>query len=186
MSPDDASATVAQVPGSTMVALENPSVSDGPDLWRLAREAGSLDVNSPYAYLIWCRDFAATSVVARDEDRPVGFISGYTRPERAETLFVWQVAVAPTHRRQGLARRMLDHLADSLVPQGVSSVEATVTPSNESSTRLFTSFAQARGAAVQRDVLFTENHFPGDGAHEPEVLFHIGPFAGSAPSLSGR
>lgn len=175
MSPDDASATVAQVTGNTSVTIEPPSIDDGPHLWRLATEAGSLDVNSPYSYLLWCRDFAGTSVVARDRGRPVGFISGYTRPGQARTLFVWQVAVAPTHRRQGLARRMLDHLAESLAPRGVEAVEATVTPSNESSTRLFTSFAKAHGATVERDVLFAENLFPGGGSHEPEVLFHIGP-----------
>ena len=185
MSPDDASATVAQVTGNTSVTIEHPSIGDGPHLWRLATEAGSLDVNSPYSYLLWCRDFAGTSVVARDGDRPVGFISGYTRPERPRILFVWQVAVAPTHRRRGLARRMLDRLADSLAPRGVEAVEATVTPSNESSTRLFTSFAEARGATVQRDVLFAEDLFPGGGAHEPEVLFHIGPLRRATPSATG-
>ncbi|GIG70853.1 diaminobutyrate acetyltransferase [Phytomonospora endophytica] len=186
MSPDDASATVAQVPGNLAVTLSTPSIPDGNHLWRLAREAGSLDVNSPYSYLLWCRDFADTSVVARDGERPVGFISGYTRPGRAATLFVWQVAVAPSHRRQGLARRMLDHLADSLAPRGVVNVEATVTPSNESSTRLFTSFAEARGATVTRDVLFAEDHFPAGGAHEAEVLFHIGPLRRAATPPPGN
>lgn len=150
-----------------------PSIDDGPELWRLARDSHTLDVNSRYSYLLWCRDFADTSLVARDADRPVGFITGYRRPDADDTLFVWQVAVSSHLRRQGLARRMLDHLAARQIPHGVRHVEATVTPDNLPSTRLFESFAQANRATLTRDELFSERML-GDG-HQPEVRFRIGP-----------
>ena len=189
MSPEDASA-IAQVHGNDPV-LAAPEAADGAALWSLAREAGSLDVNSPYSYLLWCRDFAATSVIARDGDRLAGFVTGFVRPNATDTLFVWQVAVAPSHRRRGLARRMLDHLVESLAPQGIRYIEATVTPSNESSTRLFTSFAAANGTEPVTDVLFAEKLFPQateespDHGHEPEVLFRIGPIGRSGAPVAG-
>ncbi|WP_199485077.1 diaminobutyrate acetyltransferase [Actinomadura craniellae] len=150
--------------------LAHPTIADGRELWQMARESKTLDLNSPYAYTLWCRDFAATSVVAHGTGGPCGFIIGYARPSRPDTLFVWQVAVARSHRGQGLARRMLGELAT-----GRRYVEATVTPGNEPSTRLFESFARERDTALTRSPIFTEDHFP--TPHEPEVLFRIGPLA---------
>ncbi|MFC3491164.1 diaminobutyrate acetyltransferase [Glycomyces rhizosphaerae] len=161
-----------------------PTPADGAELWNLARQAGNLDVNSRYAYLLWCRDFASTSVVARDTQGVIaGFITGYRRPEAPDVYFVWQVAVAPGFRRRGLARTMLDHAVHRMRSNGVRFVETTVTPDNKASMRLFESFAEANGADLTRDVLFSEREL-GSG-HEPEVLHRIGPIAGPVQMLDG-
>jgi L-2,4-diaminobutyric acid acetyltransferase len=145
-------------------------------MWRIARDSKSLDLNSPYSYLLWCRDFARTSVVARDTDgKPVGFVTGYIRPDRPEALVVWQVAVDDSHRGRGLAARMLDDLAMRGAAEGVRGIEATITPDNEASHRLFSSFGERHGARVEREVLFEGGMFP-DG-HLPEVLYRIGPLS---------
>ncbi|WP_308217070.1 hypothetical protein [Streptomyces noursei] len=52
------------------------------------RDARDLDTNSPYFSLLWCRDFAATSVVARDGDTSCGFVTGFTRPRQPDTLYM--------------------------------------------------------------------------------------------------
>jgi L-2,4-diaminobutyric acid acetyltransferase len=156
--------------------LESPQLEDGHGVWRVARESKELDLNSPYSYLLWCRDFSDTSVVARGDDGVRGFVTGYVRPEADDTFFVWQVAVAPSHRGRGLAGRMLQHLGDGLAGRGCAYLEATVTPSNTASTRLFESFAAAREAPVAWQPLFEAEMFP-DG-HEPEVLVRIGPIPG--------
>lgn len=154
------------------VGFGPPRLEDGRDLWRIARDSGTLDLNSPYSYVMWCRDFAATSMVARTEEGICGFITGFDRPEDPGTLFVWQVAVDAAWRGRGLARRMLDRLADG----GVRFVEATVTPGNTASDRLFASFARERGVALRRTPLLSADLFPGD--HEREVLYRIGPLDG--------
>ncbi|MDT0544560.1 MULTISPECIES: diaminobutyrate acetyltransferase [Streptomyces] len=158
--------------------LEAPCVEDGAAIWRIARDSGTLDLNSSYSYLLWCRDFAATSVVARDaHGEPVGFVTGYIRPRRPRTLVVWQVAVDRAWRGRGLAAALLDGLAARVAEQsGIHRVETTITPDNTASNRLFTSFAERHGAPVEREVLFDGGLFP-DGGHEPEVLYRIGPFA---------
>ncbi|MDL5200794.1 diaminobutyrate acetyltransferase [Streptomyces sp. ALI-76-A] len=158
--------------------IDRPSVADGAALWRMARDSKVLDLNSSYSYLLWCRDFAATSAVARDEHgEPVGFVTGYVRPDRPDTLLVWQVAVDESHRGRGLAAALLDGLvARTAAERGPTVVETTITPGNTASERLFTSFAERHGARLEREVLFDAGLFP-DGPHDPEVLYRIGPLS---------
>ncbi|MGW0547446.1 diaminobutyrate acetyltransferase [Streptomyces altiplanensis] len=164
---------------SEFLQIEAPRVEDGAAIWRIARDSKVLDLNSSYSYLLWCRDFAATSVVARDVPggEPIAFITGYVRPERPETLVVWQVAVDHAHRGRGLAGTLLEALTEKVAThQGVKVIETTVTPDNTASNRLFTSYAERRGAPLEREVLFDGKLFPED-THLPEVLYRIGPLA---------
>lgn len=158
--------------------IDRPRVADGAALWRIARDSEVLDLNSSYSYLLWCRDFASTSAVVRDgHGVPVGFITGYVRPDSPDTLLVWQVAVDGTYRGRGLAATLVDGLASRVVRErGVTTLETTISPDNTASQRLFTSFAERRGARLEREVLFDTAVFP-DGPHEPEVLYRIGPLS---------
>ncbi|MER7143177.1 diaminobutyrate acetyltransferase [Streptomyces xanthochromogenes] len=160
----------------TAVRIESPRVEDGAAIWRIARDSEVLDLNSSYSYLLWCRDFARTSAVARDDDgTPIAFITGYVRPDRPGTLVVWQVAVDHAHRGHGLAGLLLEALTARVsASHGTTCLETTVSPDNTPSDRLFTSFAKRRGAALDRELLFDAGLFPDDG-HQPEVLYRIGP-----------
>lgn len=167
------------------VILDSPRLEDGAVLWRIARDSRVLDLNSSYSYLLWCRDYADTSIVARDSPgaagSPVGFITGYARPQAPQTLLVWQVAVDDSHRGRGLAGAMLDALVRrARQRQGTDHVETTITPDNVASQRLFTSFAERHQAPLTREVLFDAGAFPERG-HEPEVLYRIGPIARRRP-----
>ncbi|MEW1660708.1 diaminobutyrate acetyltransferase [Streptomyces sp. NPDC093707] len=165
--------------------LDTPRAEDGSAIWRIARDSKVLDLNSSYSYLLWCRDFAATSVVARDAaGEPAAFLTGYLRPDRPDTLVVWQIAVDAAHRGRGLAAALLDGLTTRAVDElGVRHVETTITPDNTASKALFTSFAERHSVPVAHEVLFDAALFPEQG-HEPEVLHLIGPFA--APPGTGR
>jgi len=160
--------------------IDRPETADGAALWRLAKDSKTLDLNSSYSYLLWCRDFSGTSAVARGADGiPVGFVTGYIRPDRPRTLLVWQVAVDAAHRGHGIAAALLDTLTARLAAErGITDVETTITPGNTASERLFTSFAERHGASLAREVLFPGELFP-DGPHDPEVLYRIGPPADS-------
>ncbi|PRY00551.1 diaminobutyrate acetyltransferase [Allonocardiopsis opalescens] len=153
--------------------LDEPRVEDGPELWRVARDTPELDLNSPYSYVLWCRDFADTSVVVRDQDNICAFLTGYVRPESPGTFFVWQVAVHRDYRGRRLGRRMLDHYGRRMVRRGCTHLEATVTPGNTASLNLFRSYARDHAADLDRSTLFDADLFP--GGHEPEELLRIGP-----------
>lgn len=154
-------------------AISTPTIPDGAAMWRIAKESHALDLNSSYSYLLWCRDFAETSVVARHDGDVIGFVTGFRRPKTIDTLLVWQVAVAPTHRGNGVAGLMLDALVNRLTPVGVRYLETTVTPTNTASNRLFRALAARRSAGIERAELFGPANFP-DG-HEAEFRYRIGP-----------
>lgn len=158
---------------ASTITLRTPIIADGPALWRMATDSVTLDVNAPYAYLLWCRDFAATSVIAEADGAPAGFITGYRRPDEPGTLMVWQVAVNAAHRGTGLASRMLDHLMAAGRADGVDHLETTITPDNAASRALFTAFARRWDAALECTELFGADLF--GGAHSAEELFRIGP-----------
>lgn len=161
------------------VTLERPSIADGAALWRIARDSGKLDLNSSYAYLLWCRDFAATSIIARDGAEVVGFVLGYRRQDAPSTVVVWQVAVDSSQRGRGLAGRLLDGLFSRVTGGDVRYLETTVTPDNAASIALFASFAKRWSAEMSETRLFAASDFPDE--HEPEQLYRIGPLQTGGP-----
>jgi L-2,4-diaminobutyric acid acetyltransferase len=158
------------------LVLRAPAITDAADIWRLARDSGSLDLNSPYAYLLVCSDFAATSVVAEDESGLAGYVAGYRPPADPACAFVWQVAVAERARGQGLGRRLLTATLGRPGNAGSRCLTATVTPDNEASLRLFRGLAGALGVPCEEHERFPLDVFPPEaGAHRPEVELRIGP-----------
>jgi L-2,4-diaminobutyric acid acetyltransferase len=147
-----------------------PTMEEGAAIWRIARDSGTLDLNTSYAYLILARDFAATSRVALHEGEPVGFVLGYLRPSAPQRLFVWQIAVDESQRGRRIAGRLLDALLADL-PQ-VTTLETTITDDNAASQRLFASFAERQGAEHSMEPLLEEAHFP-DPGHGAELLHVI-------------
>jgi L-2,4-diaminobutyric acid acetyltransferase len=177
MSGKSSGRAVGEMRENAQVVVTSPSISDGAEIWRIARDSGKLDLNSSYAYLLWCRDFAETSAVARVGDQVVGFVIGYVRPDAPNTVVVWQIAVDASQRGRGIAGSLLDGLVGRMSERGVTHLETTITPDNESSIGLFGSLASRRGAAMERSSLFHSSQFPDE--HESEDLYRIGPFATS-------
>lgn len=169
----DAQTSLPSEPARTDV-LRHPSREDGAAMWRLVRDHGGLELNTGYAYVVLAEDFTATSLVAVDGDELMGFVLGYRPPTRPDVLFVWQIGVSPAARGQGLGRRMLRRLLEDGRPEGVAYLEATVTPSNEASRRLFRSVAREFDAPCDVQPYLTSDDLPEVG-HEPEDLFRIGP-----------
>jgi len=184
---------IGAVPGATApisggssdpgkLILRSPRISDAARIWEIVRDSQVLDLNTSYAYLLWCRDFAASSVVAEVDGRVGGFITGYLRPDSPSTVFVWQVAVDADQRGRGLGVAMLDHLVDAVTTDngnnkgsGVRELETTVSPDNTASVAMFASLARRRGAEMTKSSLFEPDVFP--DSHAAEDLYRIAPLA---------
>jgi len=156
------------------VTVRRPTEVDGGVLWKLARDSGKLDVNTTYCYLMLGKWFGGTCALAEREGRPVGFVTGFRLPEKPDTWFVWQIAVAAEARGQRLGRRLLEHVLGRPENADIRYVEATVSPSNAASRSLFQGFARDRGIGCEITKGFPAESFP-EGAHEEEELFRIGP-----------
>ena len=152
-----------------------PTVEDGEFIWQLIKDTQVLDLNSSYSYLLWADQFSDTSIVVEDHGKLVGFISGFIQPKATDILFIWQVAVDESTRGKRLASRMLHSILQSDACKDVRYLEATVTPSNIPSTKLFKGLARGLDTECTITDGYTEDQFPG-GGHESEELFHIGPF----------
>jgi L-2,4-diaminobutyric acid acetyltransferase len=157
-----------------------PRVGDAAAVWRLAGRCGSLDQNSPYAYLLVCTHFAATSVVAVRDGEVVAFAAAYRPPTEPGALFVWQVAVDEGVRRRGVGRAVLQALLERPASADARHLEATVTPSNQASQRLFRSLASDNRAPCHVSLMFPPSAFPA-GRHEAKLLFRIGPLPRRPP-----
>lgn len=169
-----------QRPGSLRrpVAMRPPSPADAATLWALVRDSGVLDLNSPYAYLLLCSDFADTCVVAESAGRAIGFVGAYRPPPRPDSVFVWQIVIDRSAQRQGLGAGLLECLLARPGCRGARFLEATVTPSNEPSRALFERFARRRGVPLLKAVAFGGELFP-TADHEEEMRIRIGPLSTS-------
>lgn len=178
----------AAAPGSqTRVPAEvrAPTSADAADVWRLVRDSEVLDLNSPYAYLVLCSDFAETCLVAESDGETVGFVGAYVPPERRDVVFVWQIATAARCRGRGLGARLLDALLERPACRDVHFLEATVTPSNRTSRALFESLARRHGVPCRDALAFDEDLFPTDD-HEAEIRLRIGPLRRRRPDAALR
>jgi ribosomal protein S18 acetylase RimI-like enzyme len=112
--------------------------SDGPMLDRLAPGVFDHAVRPDL-----CAEFLADArhhlVVARDEGVVVGMAAGvhYVHPDKAPQLFINEVGVAPTHRAQGLGRRMLAVLVQRATELGCTEAWVLTDSDNSAANRLY-------------------------------------------------
>jgi L-2,4-diaminobutyric acid acetyltransferase len=170
--------TTTSAPGSDIV-IRNPVTEDGTAMWQLLVDAGTLDVNSSYLYLLLCRDFAPYCAVAERGDEMVGFVTGFTPPLRPDVWFLWQIGVSATARGEGIANRLAFHVLKDHAARGGQYLETTVTASNKPSRALFNGIARHLDTRIEEQELFTAEMFP-EGGHEAEPLIRIGPFDAAA------
>lgn len=155
--------------GQPEISFREPTVADGIRLWEIARDSQVLDVNSSYAYVLWCHDFAESSIVAQRDGRVIGFVTGYRKPSQPDVLMIWQVAVDADQRGLGIAARMLTTVFERCRADGVTSMQTTISPDNLGSQRLFASVADRLDLGFDSESLFAATVFP--DAHQPEDLY---------------
>jgi L-2,4-diaminobutyric acid acetyltransferase len=157
------------------IVFRYPKIQDGKYFWEIAKASKTLDVNSAYHYLIMCRHFGRTCIAAEKQGRIIGFVTAYIPTDSPDTIFIWQVAVNEKERGQGLGAHMLLNVFKNVKTLSVKNLDATITPSNQASIKLFTAVARKLKAPFEFEKeFFSEANF-GQNAHEPEILFHIGP-----------
>ena len=137
------------------ITCRKPAIEEGASIWRLVRDSGTLDLNSAYCYLLLCKHFTETCSVVVANDAIVGFVTAYFPPDRADTIFVWQIGVTRAMRGQGLATRMLQELLQRDACRGVKFLEATVDPTNHASCALFMALAKWLNAELDEHGSFS-------------------------------
>lgn len=147
--------------------------NDGREMWRFVQEAGVLELNPSYAYILICQHFGNTCLVAETDEQMVGFVLAYVPPRQPDTVFVWQIGVAREVRGRGVGLHLLRHLLALDGCRNVNYVEASIAPSNKPSQSLFRAFARKWGVSCRKLPFFPQEFFP--EPHEPEFLYRVGP-----------
>lgn len=95
--------------------------------------------------------------VALDEGVVVGFASGvhYIHPDKPPELWINEVGVAPTHRRQGIAARLLAALLDHGARLGCVQAWVLTSPANTAARQLY-----ARAGGREAEELSVMVEFP--------------------------
>lgn len=151
------------------ITFRKPSKSDGAAVLELIQACHPLDENSLYFYLVQCDQFRDTCVLAERDGKVVGWVSAHIPPNEPDTVFVWQVAVSPEARGEGLGLRMLQDLVKRPDCIGTRQLCTTITPDNEASWALFRKFADRAGADVDDEPHYLEDdHFAGE--HDTEHM----------------
>ncbi|RXJ72885.1 diaminobutyrate acetyltransferase [Veronia nyctiphanis] len=149
-----------------------PERQDGIDIHDLIAKCPPLDENSSYCNFLQSHHFNQTCLLAEDNGVIAGFISAYIKPQTANELFVWQVAVSPTMRGRGLASTMLDRLLEREHLSKIDVVETTITKTNKASWRLFEKLDERHGRNGEVSIFLDEEmHFK--GRHDTEHLYRI-------------
>lgn len=149
-----------------------PKAEDAVLVYELINNSPPLDVNSLYCNLLHCSHFAETSIAAFNDDKLVGFISAYIKPQYENTLFIWQVAVDESVRGHGVASKMLTAIITRDICKSINTIETTITKSNLASWALFESIAKNFSSKTEVSVMFDkQEHF--SGKHETEYLVSI-------------
>lgn len=155
-----------------VLTIGTPALPDAMEMHRLAEKSKVLDVNSRYSYLLCVRLFQRSCRVVRNQkDEVLGFVTAIVAPDASDTLFVWQVAVDQSARGHQLGAKMI---ADIIATLQVRYVEATITPGNVPSDRMFARIADFLQADIRRSPGFAPELFAPE-KHEAEDLFRIGP-----------
>jgi L-2,4-diaminobutyric acid acetyltransferase len=156
------------------LTYRKPTAEDGQQVWQLVKDTGVLDLNSSYAYIMFCDYFAETCTVAVEEGKIVGFVSAFMKPADPSVLFVWQVAVDASQRGKGVATSLIKDVLKRKECKEIQMIELTISPSNEASQSLFKKVARELHCEINASEGYPATWFPG-GAHEDEDVYRIGP-----------
>lgn len=157
----------------TPLLIRTPDRSDGPQMWSLVKKSKTLDLNSSYFYAAMSHWFSDTCRLAINTANHslIGIVIGFRVPSDKDILFIWQIAVDEQYRGQGIAMKLLEDVA---LNSDIRLVQATISPSNLPSKRLFEKWSKAKQAPMTVSEGFGEHCFP-DQQHEKEDLYQIGP-----------
>lgn len=147
--------------------IQHPSIKDGLGIYKLVKKTKVLDVNSSYLYNLIGEHFSQTSLVVKQNNSIVGFVSGYFLPDQPSTLFIWQIGVDESMRGKGLAKKLVKTLLQTHKDK-VKTIHTTVSPSNIPSNKLFDWVAKEYKTTIEHQVFLDKDDF--EAGHEEEIL----------------
>jgi ribosomal protein S18 acetylase RimI-like enzyme len=95
-------------------------------------------------------------LLAFDRDRAVGFVSGVelTHPDKGTEMFLYELGVDESFRRQGIGRRLVGALADLAIERGCYGMWVGVADDDDENTAAVATYRAAGAEPPERVLLF--------------------------------
>lgn len=155
------------------VIIRSPRLEDGAAMTRLVEQSQTLDINSGYLYFLLATHFSQTCAVAECDGELIGFVTAYRLPQHSERLFIWQIAVSPAARGQGIALRLLLDLTRRDWFEDIRQIQCTISPANIASNGLFQKLAEQLAVPVTVSPFLTSTHLGSEHDDEPLVSLDL-------------
>lgn len=95
-----------------------------------------LGCNGTYTYWMMATVYKGYSFVAEEEGRLCGFVTALPVPDH-NSLFIWQLGVSPSHRKQGIAYRLIDMVFQQAKIKGYGGIITGIDAKNTGSLSTF-------------------------------------------------
>jgi diaminobutyrate acetyltransferase len=118
-------------------------MDDYPAVRRVVDESESLDHHTDFTYWVALNQWPNLFLVAKREDRIVGFTFGLRNAEYPERLFLWQIGVLSSARRSGVATTLVNELCARAIREGAQELWITIADEIAPSRALFRKIASA-------------------------------------------
>ena len=122
-----------------------------------------------YTYWVALNQWPQLFFTAKHDGRIVGFIFGLRNAAYPERLFLWQIGVLASYRRNGIASKLITELCERAAQDGAEELWLTIADEIKPSLALFRKIASAFGSSM------IEGGSTGDpgGPLHPERIYSI-------------
>ncbi len=123
------------------------------------QQARELSLLLPKLFL---QHFSATSLVVVDDERGLAaFLVGFHSPDHPREAYIHFVGVAPSRRRDGLARALYEHFFETARREGRDRVRAVTSPQNTGSIAFHRALGFELEKADDESTVFKDYDGPG-------------------------
>jgi L-2,4-diaminobutyric acid acetyltransferase len=153
--------------------IRNIEPRDAEILQAFVSKCPPLDPHTLFTYWVLARYQPTYGFVAQDfNGEVIGLLTAIASSNDHETVYVWQIGVAPAVRGNGLAQDLLHELNMAALQNRRRLLEVSIDSHNQESHCLFHAFARAQSATLEVvDVL--ELHDEHYALTDSEVLYQI-------------
>ena len=134
--------------GTHNYTIQICTIDDYPAVRQVVDQSESLDHHTNYTYWVALSLWPELFLVAKDERRVVGFTFGLRNAANPERLFLWQVGVLSSARKQGIATSLVKELYYRGAQNGAQELWTTISDEIAPSLGLFRKVAATFGSTM--------------------------------------
>ncbi|MCI4345159.1 MAG: GNAT family N-acetyltransferase [Thermoplasmata archaeon] len=162
----------ARAAPAARVTIRSAAPEDFLDCIRVAHRAWPTFHERNSIYHLFTKYFSATSLVARERGKVVGFVLGFVAQSKRGIGYIHLVATDPTAQRRGIAHRLYEELFRRFRARGCRTVRCIVNPDNARSLRFHQEMgfrAEYSGVRIRVGTVWATRDYNGKGVHMVEM-----------------